>query len=652
MDIKKLLDEYENALRGNDTDAAEAILKKGIKDAVDESDDGALLRLYNETLAFYRNLGRMDEAYEMCEQIETLMEMMDLEGSIPYASGLVNIAITYKEGKKLEDALKYMNMAGDIYEMSLPADAPQRAGFYNNKAMLLMDMNNPGEAVKLLEKSIRIIERNNGKDEAYYRIKETINDINNNHTNGLLIARKFYEECFAPKLKEELPDYVDKVAVGLVGKGSDCFGFDDEQSRDHDWGPDLCIFVTGETYEKIGKDLEKIYDELPKEFMGYKHGAKVSESKRRGVFVIEEFYKSLLGVWPVTPADFENIEDGQFAQCVNGVVFTDPEGKFMEIRNALKRGYPFPILIKKISEAVMNFSRCAQYDYERTARRGDMIAAEMMLSDGLKSAMKLAHYLDGKYPPKDKWLYRSCMRLSIAPKLIPLLDSKDITGLGVLLADRLYETGFISNKDDYLEHHMPELTFKAKLSAEPLKKLANSTAKAELDTLSLVIGQEAYDEVVSDEYMKLRLSRFYVWDRVMLLQYIYDMASAMSDKANIIGKKYDMILFGIEGLEGKRKETVDKIMETMTAWFEDCRSRFPKCAAMFNKIYLHDLDDTFTDFETDMRCELCAYSEHMLDIYAQFTEAFKNSKVNAVEMFLNNMAVLNGFKNAEDMEND
>ncbi len=34
--------------------------------------------------------------------------------------------------------------------------------------------------------------------------------------------------------------YESRIAVGLVGKGSDCFGFDDVLSQDHDFGTALC----------------------------------------------------------------------------------------------------------------------------------------------------------------------------------------------------------------------------------------------------------------------------------------------------------------------------------------------------------------------------------------------------------------------------
>ncbi len=64
---------------------------------------------------------------------------------------------------------------------------------------------------------------------------------------GLEISRKYYEEYGLPMLKEQFPEVMNLLAVGLVGSGSECFGFDDEVSRDHDFDPGFCIFLPDES---------------------------------------------------------------------------------------------------------------------------------------------------------------------------------------------------------------------------------------------------------------------------------------------------------------------------------------------------------------------------------------------------------------------
>ena len=91
---------------------------------------------------------------------------------------------------------------------------------------------------------------------------------------GLELSRRFYEEFGAPMIAEQFPEYRDRIAVGLVGHGSECFGYDDDISRDHDYGPGFCMFLTDEDEQKIGFRLFRAYSKLPHEYLG------VSQSKR------------------------------------------------------------------------------------------------------------------------------------------------------------------------------------------------------------------------------------------------------------------------------------------------------------------------------------------------------------------------------------
>ena len=60
---------------------------------------------------------------------------------------------------------------------------------------------------------------------------------------GLEIAYKFYEEYGREMIHTMFPQYENKIAAGLVGEGSECFGFDDYISRDHDFDPGFCLWI-------------------------------------------------------------------------------------------------------------------------------------------------------------------------------------------------------------------------------------------------------------------------------------------------------------------------------------------------------------------------------------------------------------------------
>ena len=87
--------------------------------------------------------------------------------------------------------------------------------------------------------------------------------------NGIELSRAFYEQFGKAMLREKFPHLKDKIAVGIAGSGSDCYGYDDDISRDHDYEAGFCIFLPGEDVVSRRDEflLERAYNALPSEFM-------------------------------------------------------------------------------------------------------------------------------------------------------------------------------------------------------------------------------------------------------------------------------------------------------------------------------------------------------------------------------------------------
>ncbi len=61
---------------------------------------------------------------------------------------------------------------------------------------------------------------------------------------GLDEARQLYEDFGRDMLHRRFPEFEGRIAVGLVGRGSECYGFDDALSMDHDFEPGFCLYLT------------------------------------------------------------------------------------------------------------------------------------------------------------------------------------------------------------------------------------------------------------------------------------------------------------------------------------------------------------------------------------------------------------------------
>lgn len=86
---------------------------------------------------------------------------------------------------------------------------------------------------------------------------------------GLELSRRYFEEVGRPVIRRDFGEFEGRIAAGLAGEGSEVLGFDDELSRDHDWGPSFCIWLTDEDYQEFGGLLHLAYDRLSGDYLGF-----------------------------------------------------------------------------------------------------------------------------------------------------------------------------------------------------------------------------------------------------------------------------------------------------------------------------------------------------------------------------------------------
>ena len=243
--------------------------------------------------------------------------------------------------------------------------------------------------------------------------------------NGLELAKKYFEEAGAPALQEAFPELFNRMAVGLAGEGSECFGFDDEISRDHDWGAAFCIWLDREDYEKFGAAVQKVYNSLPTEIEGFPRRVSSSTAQGRdGVLCIQDWYRKYTGcpAGPQTLAEWRRVPEAFLATATNGEVFHDPSGRFSAIREHLLSYYPEDIRIKKIAARAAAMAQAGQYNFGRCVQRREYLAAELAKVEFLKAALSMVHLLNKRYAPFYKWMARSAKQMEKLPRAASMLE--------------------------------------------------------------------------------------------------------------------------------------------------------------------------------------------------------------------------------------
>lgn len=233
-------------------------------------------------------------------------------------------------------------------------------------------------------------------------------------------------------LEAEFSDLLPFLAVGVFGSGSECFGYDDEISRDHDFEPGFCIFLPEE--EIISRRqaflLERAYSRLPRSFQGVERALlQPVGGPRRGVFRTEEFFQKLIGSsnGALTIAQWLSLPEQALAEATNGEVYADPFGEVSRIRACL-RYYPEDVRLKRLAGHLLLMGQSGQYNYARCLAHGETAAAQLAVGEFVRSALSAVFLLNRRYQPYYKWRFRALRDLERLHDLAAPLETLLTTG--------------------------------------------------------------------------------------------------------------------------------------------------------------------------------------------------------------------------------
>lgn len=234
----------------------EEIYKKNLK-----SENVSYAGLYNNWSLLYQEMGDFIHAKEKLIKALSIIDLYP-DAKIKQATTRTNLAVTLLQigGKEdYDNAVLYLKKALEIFEADGGRD------FHYGAALVAMGdakayLYSYHEAAEYYKRGMEELEKHVGKTENYDRVREKYEYAckRQKQENNIERCRKFYENYGAKMIREKFPEYEERIAVGLVGEGSDCFGYDDEISKDHDYGLGFCMWLCQEDYEKIGKDLQEI----------------------------------------------------------------------------------------------------------------------------------------------------------------------------------------------------------------------------------------------------------------------------------------------------------------------------------------------------------------------------------------------------------
>ena len=427
----------------------------------------AYIGLLNNLSLLYRDTNNYETAHEL--QLEAVRLLEPTEYQVPLAISYNNLYEISKhvKGKQELSPQVYLDKAAYILRREVGTEHPMYAAVLNNRADFEMEQHHYDVALNLYREALPIVKHNYGVESQAYQsvlhnleyvkdlIKTLQQEVPCHRQTGLELGRELAHQV-AQDIELNLPDLAPYMCLALVGTGSECLGFDDAISEDHDFTKRCQLFLPADIYETNKERLQSY-------FKNYAYGTVQIEC-------ISEFYRryTLYPEGPQCEKEFRRVPQDLLCTATNGEVFLDNFGSFTHIRQRLLAYYPEDIRLRKIAYELNQLAQSGQYNLPRMLQRGDTIAASLALHQFVHHYMLLVHLFNKSYAPFYKWLYRHSCTLPILGNTVkhgivelldaPITDTKShIDRLCSAIIQELQRNGLSTSPIDFLTYQAKEV---------------------------------------------------------------------------------------------------------------------------------------------------------------------------------------------------
>lgn len=253
---------------------------------------------------------------------------------------------------------------------------------------------------------------------------------------GIELSRRFYTDIVRPWLAKAAPGL--SHAAALTGYGSELLGFDDETSRDHNWGPRVHLIVTAEDFAAHARRLVDAFTAIaPQTYLGEPIGwrsrphpaANGPESAGAIAHGLEihtlearlEAHFGLRSLDTITPRQWLGFAEQKLLAFTAGAVFHDDDRRLGKARDAMAY-FPHDVWLYKLA---CQWRRIAEEQafVGRTGQVGDDLGSRIIAGRLARDIIRMGFLLERRYAPYSKWLGSAFATLPIAPRLTPHLHT-------------------------------------------------------------------------------------------------------------------------------------------------------------------------------------------------------------------------------------